>query len=93
VFSQLLQLFSRLDFEKAVKETRAERHARGDVDYAWFAALTLQGVFFVTRLKDHAVYTVVGIREVSARPSAGRSPTWWPCFSSSSSPTGTSGPG
>ena len=33
---------------------------RGDVDYAWFAALTLQGVFVVTRLKDHAVYTVGG---------------------------------
>jgi len=37
---------------------------RGYVDYAWFAALTLQGVFFVTRLKDNAVYTVVGTREV-----------------------------
>jgi hypothetical protein len=37
---------------------------RGYVDYAWFAALTLQGVFFVTRLKDHAVYTVAGTREV-----------------------------
>jgi len=39
---------------------------RGYVDYAWFAALTLQGVFFVTRLKDNAVYTVVGTREVPA---------------------------
>ena len=28
VFSQILQLFSRLDFEKAVNETKAERHAR-----------------------------------------------------------------
>ncbi len=37
---------------------------RGYVDYAWFATLTLQGVFFVTRLKDNAVYTVVGTREV-----------------------------
>lgn len=37
---------------------------RGYVDYVWFAALTLQGVFFVTRLKDNAVYTVVGTREV-----------------------------
>jgi hypothetical protein len=39
---------------------------RGYVDYGWFAALTLQGVFFVTRLKANAVYTVVGTREVPA---------------------------
>jgi IS4 transposase len=39
---------------------------RGYVEDAWFAALTLQRVFFVTRLKDNAVYTVVGTREVSA---------------------------
>jgi hypothetical protein len=39
---------------------------RGYVDYAWFAALLLQGVFFVTRLKANAVYTVVGTRELPA---------------------------
>lgn len=39
---------------------------RGYVDYAWFATLTLAGVFFVTRLKDNAVYRVVGTREVPA---------------------------
>ncbi len=32
---------------------------RGYVDYAWFGQLTAQAVFFVTRLKAHAVYTVV----------------------------------
>lgn len=37
---------------------------RGYVDYTWFATLTRQGVFFVTRLKDHAVYTVVGTRAI-----------------------------
>ena len=37
---------------------------RGYVDYAWFASLTLSGVFFVTRLKDNAVYRVVGSRPV-----------------------------
>jgi len=37
---------------------------RGYVDYAWFASLTLQGVFFVTRLKDNAVSRVVGSRAV-----------------------------
>ena len=37
---------------------------RGYVDYAWFASLTRQGVFFVTRLKDNAISTVVGTRAV-----------------------------
>ena len=32
---------------------------RGYVDYAWFGQLTTQEVFFVTRLKDHAVFDVV----------------------------------
>src|SRR3970040_1287221 len=36
---------------------------RGYVDYTWFDTLTRQGVFFVTRLKDNAVSTVVGTRE------------------------------
>jgi hypothetical protein len=39
VFSQLLQLFSRLDFEKAVKETKAERHARGFASWSQFVAM------------------------------------------------------
>jgi hypothetical protein len=29
IFSQLLQLFPRMEFERLVRETRAERHARG----------------------------------------------------------------
>ena len=29
VFSQLLQLFLRVEFQRAMKEHRAERHARG----------------------------------------------------------------
>ena len=29
IFSQLLQLFPRLEFEHAVQDHRAERHARG----------------------------------------------------------------
>jgi hypothetical protein len=37
---------------------------RGYIDYEWFVKLTLQGVFFVTRLKDSAVYEVVEEREV-----------------------------
>ncbi len=40
---------------------------RGYVDFAWFAELTRQGVCFVTRLKDNAVYAVLGTRDVPAR--------------------------
>jgi hypothetical protein len=40
---------------------------RGYVDYAWFARLTTDGVWFVTRLKDNAVYAVVETRAVPAR--------------------------
>ena len=40
---------------------------RGYVDFAWFAELTRQGVFFVTRLKDNAVYAVLGTRAVPQR--------------------------
>src|SRR5882724_4561749 len=40
---------------------------RGYVDYAWFGQLTAQEVFFVTRLKDNAVYRVVERRRVPER--------------------------
>jgi len=37
---------------------------RGYGDYAWFAALQRAGVVFVTRLRENAVYTVLGTRAV-----------------------------
>jgi hypothetical protein len=37
---------------------------RGYGDYAWFAALQRAGVVFVTRLRENAVYTVMGTRAV-----------------------------
>jgi uncharacterized protein DUF4372/DDE family transposase len=40
---------------------------RGYVDYAWFAELTRQGVFFVTRLKDNAAYAILGTRAIPTR--------------------------
>ncbi len=40
---------------------------RGYVDYAWFGRLTTDGVFFVTRLKDNALYRVGERRPVPAR--------------------------
>ena len=37
---------------------------RGYIDYEWFVRLTRQSVYFVTRLKDNAVYEVVEERKV-----------------------------
>jgi IS4 transposase len=39
IFSQLLKLVSRRDFEKAVKEHKAERHARGFTSWGQFMAM------------------------------------------------------
>ena len=39
---------------------------RGYVDYTWFGRLTTDGVFFVTRLKDNALYRVLERRRVPA---------------------------
>jgi IS4 transposase len=39
IFSQVLQLFSRGEFEKAVKEHEAERHARGFTSWGQFMAM------------------------------------------------------
>jgi hypothetical protein len=42
---------------------------RGYIDYEWFIQLTLQGVYFVTRLKDNASFEVVENRKVPAATS------------------------
>ena len=39
IFSQVLKLFSRGDFEKAVQEHKAERHARGFTSWGQFLAM------------------------------------------------------
>ena len=39
IFSQLLQLFPRVEFQRAVKEHQAERHARGFSSWGQFVAL------------------------------------------------------
>ena len=39
IFSQVLKLFSRGDFERAVKEQKAERHARGFTSWGQFMAM------------------------------------------------------
>jgi hypothetical protein len=39
IFSQLLQLFPRLEFQQVVRETKAERHARGFTCWTQFVAM------------------------------------------------------
>lgn len=39
IFNQLLQLFPRVDFQKAVNDTQAERHARGFTSWGQFVAM------------------------------------------------------
>ena len=39
IFSQVLKLFSRGEFERAVKEHKAERHARGFTSWGQFMAM------------------------------------------------------
>jgi Domain of unknown function (DUF4372) len=39
IFAQILQLFPRLEFEAAVREHRAERHARGFSSWGQFIAM------------------------------------------------------
>src|SRR5256712_14124109 len=39
IFSQVLKLFSRGEFEKAVKEHKAEHHARGFTSWGQFMAM------------------------------------------------------
>src|SRR6202166_4569779 len=39
IFSQVLRLFSRGEFERAVKEHKAERHARGFTSWGQFMAM------------------------------------------------------
>jgi Transposase DDE domain/Domain of unknown function (DUF4372) len=41
---------------------------RGYLEYDWFADLSAQGVFFVTRMKTNADYVVVEERELPRRP-------------------------
>ncbi len=39
IFSQVLKLFSREEFERAVQEHKAERHARGFTSWGQFMAM------------------------------------------------------
>jgi hypothetical protein len=54
---------------KVARRLRFERGTvvvmdRGYIDYEWFVQLTHQGVYFITRLKDNAAFTVVDNRPI-----------------------------
>jgi hypothetical protein len=56
---------------KVARRLRFERGTvvvmdRGYIDYEWFVQLTHQAVYFVTRLKDNAAFTVVETRPIPA---------------------------
>jgi uncharacterized protein DUF4372/DDE family transposase len=55
IFNQLLQLFPRVEFQKAVVETRAERHARGFTCWGQFVAMV-----FCQLGKAHSLREIAG---------------------------------
>lgn len=55
IFNQLLQLFPRVEFQKAVVEARAERHARGFTCWGQFVAM-----LFCQLGKAHSLREIVG---------------------------------
>src|SRR5512146_1056212 len=55
IFSQVLKLFSRGEFEKAVKEHKAERHARGFTSWGQFMAM-----LFCQLGKAHSLREICG---------------------------------
>ena len=42
IFNQLLQLFPRTEFQRAVHDTKAERHARGFSSWDQFIAMAVR---------------------------------------------------
>ncbi len=55
IFSQLLQLLSRIEFQQAVRETKAERHARGFTCWGQFVAM-----LFCQLGRAHSLREIVG---------------------------------
>jgi hypothetical protein len=55
IFNQLLQLFPRLEFQRAVQDTQAERHARGFTCWGQFVAM-----LFCQLGRAHSLREIVG---------------------------------
>ena len=55
IFNQLLQLFPRIEFQRAVNATNAERHARGFTCWGQFVAM-----LFCQLGRAHSLREIVG---------------------------------
>ncbi len=55
IFSQLLQLFPRIEFQRLLKEAKAERHARGFTCWGQFVAM-----LFCQLGKAHSLREITG---------------------------------
>src|SRR5512137_2267750 len=55
IFSQLLQLFPRVEFQRMVKKTRAERHARGFTCWGQFVSM-----LFCHLGRAHSLREIIG---------------------------------
>ncbi|MBZ5625703.1 MAG: DUF4372 domain-containing protein [Acidobacteriia bacterium] len=73
IFAQVLKLFSRGDFEQAVKKHKAERHARGFTSWGQFMAM-----LFCQLGRAHSLREICG-------GLAGRCRPWPPCCGSNCS--------
>ena len=78
IFSQVLKLFSRGDFERAVKEHQTERHARGFTSWGQFMAM-----LFCQLGRAHSLHEICGglacgegqLKHLGV-PTAPKSPRW-----------------
>src|SRR6266516_5299683 len=69
IFNQLLQLFPRAEFQKAVIDTRAERHARGFTCWDQFVAM-----LFAQLGRAHSLREICGGLRRQAGASRGGGP-------------------
>ena len=67
IFSQVLKLFGRAEFEKAVKEHKAERHARGFTSWGQFVAMLFCQVGRAHSLREICGGVLRGTVEASGR--------------------------
>jgi hypothetical protein len=63
IFSQLLQMFSRIEFQQVVRETKAERHARGFTRWGQFVAM-----LFCQLGRAHSLGEITGGLYQSVKP-------------------------
>lgn len=69
IFSQLLHLFPRLEFQQAMQETNAKRHARGFTCWGQFVAMPFCQVSQARTLRE--IYGGLAAGEGEAEASGG----------------------